>query len=233
MPSPISATSPSMTNTPDTVGCSPNRIASSRRRSAKRLTGVNRKRSITPARSSAMSPNPTPLAPKSPSWISSPGTNTLYAPPVGNPGVRVSDLSRGAKSTRYSTGWSTPIATQAGLRRKTNRYRWNISQVSLSNFMAILLGRVAQRTPGLTQEHVVQAWTIQRERGKHDALGVERADDLWHGGLSPVDIEAPPAVAGCRPANERPAAQQWEHAVSRVAGADPPRVAAPLPLQRE
>ena len=82
-----------------------------------------------------MSPNPTPLAPKSPSWMSSPGTNTLYAPPAGNPGTWTSDFSSGAKSTRYSSGWITPIATHAGLRRKTKRYRWNISHVSLRNFM--------------------------------------------------------------------------------------------------
>ena len=53
--------------------------------------------------------------------MSSPGTNTLYAPPDGKPGVSVSDLSSGAKSTRYSTGWSTPMTTHAGLRRNTKR----------------------------------------------------------------------------------------------------------------
>ena len=41
--------------------------------SAKRLTGVTRRRSMTPPRSSAISPKPTPEAPNRPSWISRPG----------------------------------------------------------------------------------------------------------------------------------------------------------------
>jgi len=46
-------------------------------KSAKRLTGVTRKRSTTPALSSAMRLKPTPAAPNIPSWIRRPGTKTL------------------------------------------------------------------------------------------------------------------------------------------------------------
>ncbi len=83
-----------MTSTPAAVGWRPKGIASpsrindwmssvrmsraARPRSrASRLQGVTRNLSITPARSSAINPKPTPLAPKRPSWISSPGTKTL------------------------------------------------------------------------------------------------------------------------------------------------------------
>src|SRR5579864_8562440 len=54
-------------------------------RRAIRLTGVTRSRSITPIRSSEIRLNPTPAAPNMPSCTSRPGTNTLYAPPDGNP----------------------------------------------------------------------------------------------------------------------------------------------------
>jgi len=67
---------------------------------ATRLTGVTRKRSMTPARSSAIRLKPTPDAPNRPSWTSSPGTNTLYAPPGGNPRIVAIDLSSGANRTR-------------------------------------------------------------------------------------------------------------------------------------
>ena len=46
---------------------------------APRLIGVTRIRSITPLRSSAMSPKPTNAVPKIAIWMSSPGTNQLNA----------------------------------------------------------------------------------------------------------------------------------------------------------
>src|SRR5947207_12489092 len=52
-------------------------------KSATRLTGVTRSRSMTPMRSSEIKLNPTPAAPNMPSCTSSPGTKTLYAPPGG------------------------------------------------------------------------------------------------------------------------------------------------------
>ena len=46
-------------------------------RRATRLTGVTRRRSMTPMRSSEIRLKPTPAAPNMPSWTSKPGTKTL------------------------------------------------------------------------------------------------------------------------------------------------------------
>ena len=69
-------------------------------RSATRLTGVTLRRSMTPMRSSEIKLNPTPAAPNMPSWTSSPGTKTLYAPPGGNPRIAAIGFSSGANRTR-------------------------------------------------------------------------------------------------------------------------------------
>jgi hypothetical protein len=67
---------------------------------AVRLIGVTRIRSTTPWRISSMNPKPTKVEPNRAVITSSPGTNTLNAPPGGNPGTPDRLLSSGPNSRR-------------------------------------------------------------------------------------------------------------------------------------
>ena len=97
---------------------------------------MTRYRSITPDRQSEMIANPTNVEPNSASWISSPGTKNRYAsavPPVPVPPESVpagSFVSSGPNSTRYSTGCSSPIVRNAGLRRISRTCRRKMNHVS-------------------------------------------------------------------------------------------------------
>src|SRR5579884_1074428 len=105
-------------------------------RSARRLTGVTRRRSTTPYRSSAISPNPTKPVPNRLSWMSRPGTNTLSGFPPGKPGAPASGSSSGPNSTRKYSGWTMPMTTQTGLRTVRLSERRKSSQVSRTVFIA-------------------------------------------------------------------------------------------------
>ena len=67
---------------------------------AVRLIGVTRIRSTTPWRISSMNPKPTNVEPNRAVITSRPGTNTLNAPPGGNPGTPDRLLSSGPNSRR-------------------------------------------------------------------------------------------------------------------------------------
>ena len=84
--------------------------------SAVRLTGVTRKRSMTPVRIWPTNPKPANAPANKAIWTSRPGTNMFHAPPSAKPGALMFWRS-GPNSRRNISGWARPIATHTGWRR--------------------------------------------------------------------------------------------------------------------
>src|SRR5262245_24874821 len=174
---------------------------------ASRLIGVTRERSMTPARSSAMRPNPWNRPPKMASSTSSPGTKMRYAAAfVVAPSGISACLSSGANSSRCISGWKMPTKYQTGLRTSSKTWRWKMSQMSRRSFVkpasdtgfAVMVVPLAfpQRAAGLLQEHVVQAGPVQLDRAQMHPGAVERAQDQRDRGGTGVHVEAHPAALG-------------------------------------
>jgi hypothetical protein len=110
------------------------------KRRAKRLTGVTRMRSITPARHSAMMAKPTKREPNRPSWTRSPGTKMRQAWSEDAPGALTKCLTSGPNRVRYRIGWITPMISHAGLRRDRRICRRKMRRVSRRVLAAVMSG---------------------------------------------------------------------------------------------
>src|SRR3954447_3338390 len=165
-----------------------------------RLTGVTRIRSMTPARSSAIRPNPTNSVPNMASCTSRPGTKNLYASALL---IRSAFFSSGPNSSRKYSGCIRPTTTQTGLRSTSVICRVNTIQVSRTSPISGSFGALAQGSAGLGQEHVVEAGPVQLDRAERDAGGVEGAQDVRDGGGAGVDVQPQAVLERLQPVHVR------------------------------
>ena len=184
-------------------------------RSAKRLAGVTRSRSITPESSSQITTQPAPIPAPKAIRARMPGTKTSSTRPAGRPltardgpeqrleqrKVQQRSAEPGNDPDRLAQRFQELAAEeQAGVQRE--RHAATCPSACWRRLHRPVVARVAQRSAGLMQEHIVEGRLGERGGPDRRCRGRPAGEDCCHRPRRVGDRKADTAILDSRAADE-------------------------------